>query len=181
MKLDFVFKIDQPKLNTNKVRHMDDNTLHKELTIIAKAFIRDAGTVGKRLEVDELVNTAYVNIKTGKGSTSVEGGNLRYAILRAANPELRANTHVRPQSVSFPSDSKEGLLDNLEQPRTVELSLELRDAMETLPAFDQLVLETELMYHDWVDKSRATHGLSRYAYSNALHDAQMKMRKIYEY
>ena len=75
---------------------MDDIKLYEKILGLAKAYLRGKSNIN--VEVEEVANTAYVYMKTGKYGLK-EDGNPYYAIQYAVNPTLSGNVHVRPESV----------------------------------------------------------------------------------
>ena len=76
---------------------MDDTKLYKKILGLTKAYLRGSAML-KTLEAEEVANTAYLYMKTGKYGLK-EDGNPYYAIQYAVNPTLSGNTHVRQESV----------------------------------------------------------------------------------
>lgn len=76
---------------------MDDTRLYTRILGLTKAYLRGR-TMLKTLEAEEVANTAYMYMKTGKYGLKIDG-NPYYAIQYAVNPTLSGNIHVRPEAV----------------------------------------------------------------------------------
>ena len=107
---------------------MDDNQLYTKIVGLTKAYLGNNPRL-RSLEVDEVANTAYVYMKTGKYGLK-EDGNPYYAIQYAVNPTLAGNVHVRSEGIHLAqyADYFKTMQDKQETDWT-----ELNESIDSLP------------------------------------------------
>lgn len=110
---------------------MTTNAEYDTLLALAKTYLSAYPSIGRRMEAEEIANTAWINLATGKGGTRTKG-DLRYAIMVACDPRRRDNVHSRPEGLTSSYDTLAMPFEDLVSQHTVDWT-ELYDEIDNLP------------------------------------------------
>lgn len=110
---------------------MTTNPDYNILLALAKQYLAAYPSIGRRMEAEEIANTAWVNIATGKGGTN-DKGDLRYAIMVACDPRRKDNVHARPEGLISSYDTLAMPFEGLPSQHSVDWT-ELYDEIDNLP------------------------------------------------
>ena len=141
---------------------MSDNELYDNLLAISKWFIGRNGL--RTLEAEEVANTAFLNIKTGREGLKADGS-LYYAVQKACDPNRKANVHVRSESCHMPYGAA-SLLNRQEAEKANWT--ELYDEIDNLPYEQSQAIYKHLYGDDVLNKRdlKAGQKAMRDAYEN---------------
>jgi hypothetical protein len=130
-----------------RTKNMSDNELYENLLTLSKWYIGRNGL--RTLEAEEVANTAYVYVKTGRYGLK-EDGSLYYAVQMSCNPNRKDNVHVRSESCHLPYGAA-SLLNHQDVERADWT--ELYDEIDNLP-YEQSQAVYKHLYGDDVLNKR---------------------------
>ena len=117
---------------------MSDATLYENILNMTKWYIGRNGL--RTLEAEEVANTAFIDMKTGKYGLQVDGS-VYYAVQMACSPARKSNVHVRSESCHLAYGASA-----IQNSRDVEKLdwTELNDSIDSLPYEQSQAIRCEL-------------------------------------
>ena len=108
---------------------MTTNTDYNTLLALAKTYLAAYPSIGKRMDAEEIANTAWILIETGAVKAK---GDMRYAIMKACDPRRRDNVHARPEGLVSSYDTLATPFEDMVSKHNVDW-VELYDEIDNLP------------------------------------------------
>jgi len=102
------------------------------LLALSKAHLAANPSIARRVEAEEVANTAWINLSTGRGG-SKEDGDLRYAILVACDPRRKDNVYLRGEGIYSAYEATAAPFEDVADKRTAEFETDVCDAIDSLP------------------------------------------------